>query len=251
MTGIIMRLAGPLQSWGEHSAFNQRDTLGFPSRSGLIGMFAAAQGIRRGQPLDRYEPLKLTVRIDRPGIMISDFHTIGGGRPASQTVPTADGKRRSADTATIITNRHYLSDAVFTVAIEGPATITAPLADALAKPHWPPYLGRRSCPPDQPLLLRINVADPLTELTQRVPVPQRLRPAADGRPRAELDFVIEGTHGDAQTVTQLSDVPDSFAPLNRRYRTREVSIRPHPVAEELWLDPWKYGDALFAYLEAS
>lgn len=44
MSGFLLRLAGPMQSWGEHSMFGERDTLPYPSRSGLIGMFAAAQG---------------------------------------------------------------------------------------------------------------------------------------------------------------------------------------------------------------
>ena len=51
MSGFLLRLAGPMQSWGEHSMFGERDTLPYPSRSGLIGMFAAAQGVRRGDPL--------------------------------------------------------------------------------------------------------------------------------------------------------------------------------------------------------
>jgi CRISPR system Cascade subunit CasD len=251
VSALIIRLAGPLQSWGEHSAFTHRDTLGFPTRSGLIGLFAAAQGLRRGQPLDRYEALKFTVRIDRPGVVISDFHTVGGGRPAARTVPTAEGKHRSAETATIVTRRHYLSDAVFTVAVEGPDTITGPLAHALMHPHWPPFLGRRSCPPDQPLLLRTDVTDPLIDLTEHIPVPRRPEHSRDDQPRSELNFVTEGARTDAATVTELADVPTDFAPLNRRYRTRAVTIAPRPVRPELWVETWKYRDALFAYMEES
>ena len=40
--GLLLRLAGPLQSWGERSHFNERDTARFPTRSGVIGMLAAA-----------------------------------------------------------------------------------------------------------------------------------------------------------------------------------------------------------------
>ncbi len=94
MSGFLLRLAGPMQSWGEHSMFGERDTLPYPSRSGLIGMFAAAQGVRRGDPLDRYKELKFTVRVDRPGVRLVDFHTIGGGLPKERTVPTAAGERR-------------------------------------------------------------------------------------------------------------------------------------------------------------
>ncbi len=81
MMGLLIRLAGPLQSWGEHSVFTHRDTLRYPTRSGVIGIFAAAEGRPRGEPLSDYDALRLTVRIDRPGTVIRDFHTIGGGYP--------------------------------------------------------------------------------------------------------------------------------------------------------------------------
>ena len=68
MTGLVLRLAGPLQSWGEHSTFADRDTLRFPTRSGITGILAAAQGLGRGEPLGKYDALTLTVRVDRPGV---------------------------------------------------------------------------------------------------------------------------------------------------------------------------------------
>lgn len=256
MSGLVLRLAAPLQAWGEHSAFADRDTLRFPTRSGLIGMFASAQGVRRGEPLSRYDGLRLTVRIDRPGVVISDFHTVGGGRARNATVPTADGGRRSVETATIVTRRHYLSDAVFTVAVEGDDQILQPLATALAQPHWQPYLGRRSCPPDQPLLLRSAAPDPVADLLSKVPVPRRLRRDTGGGvhpdQNTELDFVFEGSRDDATVMTELADVPESFARLDRRYRTRAVSISPRQIPHQLWIGyPRDYREALYTYMEAT
>ncbi|MBN6054469.1 type I-E CRISPR-associated protein Cas5/CasD, partial [Nonomuraea sp. RK-328] len=161
-----LRLTGPLQSWGEHSAFAaERDTQRFPTRSGLIGLFAGAYGMRRGEDLSRFDELEIVVRIDRPGVPTMDFHTIGGGRVRQQTVPTAEGGRRSVETATIVTRRHYLADACFVVGVSGPPDGIDMLADRLAHPRWQPYLGRRSCPPDQPFVLR-QVDDPMIELTE-------------------------------------------------------------------------------------
>ena len=57
MSGLLLRLAGPLQSWGERSAFGVRDTSAFPTRSGVIGMFAAAEGRNRTAALDDYTQL--------------------------------------------------------------------------------------------------------------------------------------------------------------------------------------------------
>lgn len=147
MTGIVLRLAGPLQSWGEHSTFSERDTLRFPTRSGITGLLAAAQGLGRGQPLGKFDELTLTVRVDRPGTLLADFHTTGGGLPRARSVPTADGGRRPEGKATVVTRRWYLSDAVFTVAAEGPRPLIEEITAALRAPCWQPYLGRRACPP--------------------------------------------------------------------------------------------------------
>ena len=70
MPTLLLRLAGPMQSWGTTSRFDQRDTGKEPSKSGVIGLLAAAMGIDREnwtglQPLAR---LRMAVRHDRPGV---------------------------------------------------------------------------------------------------------------------------------------------------------------------------------------
>nr|WP_260408287.1 type I-E CRISPR-associated protein Cas5/CasD [Planomonospora venezuelensis] len=243
---MVLRLAGPLQSWGEHSAFADRDTMRHPTRSGLIGMFAGAYGLRRDEPLDRFDGLEIIVRIDRPGILMTDFHTVGGGRTREQTVPTSEGGRRSVETATIVTRRHYLADAVFAVGVAGSSEAIGELAERLANPRWQPYLGRRACPPDQPMLLK-QVKDPLHELTEAVPLARR--PPKDGRPH-RVDFVLEGAREDASAVAELVDVPVNFSHLDRRYCSRAVSIARREIAEHLWLGRGNaYLKALFAYVE--
>lgn len=245
MSGIVLRLAGPLQSWGEHSTFSERDTLRFPTRSGIIGMFAAAQGISRGQPLDRYHPLTFTVRADRPGTLLRDFHTTGGGLPRDRTVPTASGGRRPAGTGTVVTRRWYLTDAVFTVAAEGPGSLIEEIAGALRAPHWQPYLGRRSCPPDQPLLLRVTGGDPAADLREAVPLP---RHRTDGKDYITVGMITETPVRDAP-VTDVNDVPDISGRYERRYRARAVyqaAIRV-PAVLAGWRNAAQYHQALHEY----
>jgi CRISPR system Cascade subunit CasD len=225
VNSLILRLAGPLQSWGEHSTFSLRDTTAFPTRSGLIGLFCAVQGHGRNHDLEDYRDLEIAVRVDRPGRRLVDFHTVGGGNPRSRTVLTAEGKRRQEGATTVVSHRHYLADAVFTVAVSArsdPARETlGRLAEALEQPAWAPYLGRRSCVPDQPMLLRTNIEDVLTELRERTPIPSVRAASAEIR---TAEFIHERSPDDGRqdAVYELMDVPESFAALDRRYTTRRV-----------------------------
>ncbi len=102
MTGLLLHLAGPLQSWGTRAGWNTRDTLAYPTRSGLIGMLAAAEGHQRGTPLTDYDDLVFTIRIDRPGERTTDYHTTGGGRRREHTPPLAGGGTRPQGKGTIL-----------------------------------------------------------------------------------------------------------------------------------------------------
>ena len=243
MTAMILRLAGPLQSWGEHSVFSERDTLRFPTRSGITGLLAAALGIRRGEPLDMFTQLTLTVRIDRSGILLQDFHTAGGGVPRARSVPTADGGRRSEGKSTVVTRRWYLSDAVFTVAVDGPDELVQDAAAAIRAPRWQLYLGRRSCPPDQPLFLKLT-SDPARELRERVPLPARTRGA--GEVRVE---VITETPVREGGITEVSDVPVTSGRHERRYQARTVYSPTVAVPVELasHRNATAYHQALYDY----
>ncbi|MDA0564158.1 type I-E CRISPR-associated protein Cas5/CasD [Streptomonospora sp. S1-112] len=245
MSGLLLRLAAPLQSWGEHSAFGERDTAPHPTRSGLLGMLAAAHGIARGQDLGGLHQLAFTVRVDRPGVRTVDFHTVGGGYPRTRTVLTAEGKRQSAATATIVTRRHYLADAVFTVAVTGPEETIERARAALRAPHWQPYLGRRSCVPEQPLLLEALVADPVAELA-RVPV---ARAAPRGADHLDLPLISDGAHDDARQISELYDNPTVFTRHDRRYGLRSVSETTVAVAaEDCHFRPDDFRRALAKYL---
>jgi CRISPR system Cascade subunit CasD len=237
--GFLIQLGGPLQSWGEHSAFADRDTVAHPTRSGLIGMIASALGIPRadattaaGSRFEQLTRLRFTVRTDRSGSRLIDFHTVGGGLPQHRTVPTAKGGRRPAEAATIVSRRHYLSDAVFTVAVTAPDATTATLltdcAEALAEPHWPLHQGRRSCPPSALFLLRSDSRDPVAELLE-LPL-ARTAPRGNGDPgrtvtvyfTADTPFVrtAEAASPAGTAVTTLNDEPVCFAPRDRDHRTR-------------------------------
>ena len=75
MTALLLRLAAPMQSWGTTSRFNRRSTDRAPSKSGIIGLLAAAQGRRRTDPLEELLGLRLAVRTEQAGTVERDFQT--------------------------------------------------------------------------------------------------------------------------------------------------------------------------------
>ncbi|AUH40556.1 type I-E CRISPR-associated protein Cas5/CasD [Streptomyces sp. CMB-StM0423] len=268
MTGLLLHLAAPLQSWGEHSAFTDRDTVAHPTRSALIGMIAAAMGIPRAEaltddlsrPFSRLPRLRFTIRIDRPGTHLVDFHTVGGGYPAHRTLPTAKGTRRGKDTATLVSHRHYLTDAAFTIAVTAPGdtTLLADCAHALTHPRWPLYLGRRSCPPAPPLLLRADAPDPVDELKQ-IPL-ARPQPTTHGTDEAATVTVRltsdtpfnEGPHpapSSKHAVTTLNDEPVRLTARDRIHHARTAYTTSWELpAEQCAGYGSDYLDALDTYL---
>jgi CRISPR system Cascade subunit CasD len=216
---MLLRIGGPMQSWGTHSTWSERDTNTYPTRSALIGMIAAARGEPRGTDLGHYRTLRVDVRIDRPGRRLVDFHTVGGGRSAAQTVPTSDGGRRPQGKGTIVSNRHYLTDAVFTVALTADDDLLDLIESGLRHPHWAGYLGRRSCPPDGPLILA-RVDHPQEWLHAKLPLARRRQWNTEN---VAVDFITDIPPAGPPTRTEeIPDVPISFDEINPVYRTRTV-----------------------------
>lgn len=225
MTGLLLHLSAPLQSWGTDSQWNTRHTHTHPTRSGLIGLLAAAEGLQRGEPLDRYDVLEFTIRIDRPGAPLVDFHTVGGGRPREQTPPRAMGGHRAAGKGTIVSHRHYLTDAAFTVAITStdPQTLDD-LKTALQHPIYTLYLGRRSCPPSSPLLIGTH-PDPVTALHTSIPLARPKPLTGDSTP---VTFVTERPSATAARADVSPTRPQTFGET-RRYRSHTSWTATHDL----------------------
>ncbi|MFE8009396.1 type I-E CRISPR-associated protein Cas5/CasD [Streptomyces sp. NPDC057418] len=241
--GLLLRLTGPLQSWGLHSHFNERDTAPFPTRSGIIGMLASALGRHRDQPIDDLTALQLTVRTDRPGVMLRDLHTVGGGLPGKATVTTAEGKKRPGDTGTLLTHRHYLADAAFTIALTTPhgaienRAILDRCAAALCAPQWSLHLGRRSCPPEGPVLIgqSDDALHHLIHLPLAAPPPRNRE--SPGRPveflgdrplnhlPAPADTITDTNEDGSHPSAELNDQPLNYHPRQRAYRARPLYRR--------------------------
>ena len=145
MATLLLRLQGPMQSWGTTSRFDERDTQLEPSKSGVLGLVCAALGRDRSEPVDDLAALRMGVRVEREGVPMRDYQTATGVLIASSAKPDLE--------RTVVSPRYYLSDAVFLVGLEGDRALLVAVHDALARPAWPLALGRKSFVSSMPVYL--------------------------------------------------------------------------------------------------
>jgi len=174
MATLLLRLVGPMQSWGTTSRFDQRDTGKEPSKSGIIGLLAAALGIDRNnwEDLKPLTKLSMAVRHDRPGILRRDFQTAGCAETDMMVI--ANGKKSKNG---IVSTRHYLADAAFLVGLEGDDySFLQSIQNALLNPVWTLSLGRKSYLPSEVICFSDGVRyEPLHEVMLHWPWISSLR----------------------------------------------------------------------------
>lgn len=155
MATLLLRLVGPMQSWGSTSRFDQRDTGKEPSKSGVLGLLAAALGIDR-ENWDDLKPLTqlmMAVRHDRPGVLRRDYQTAGCAQ--SDEIIKADGTKSKDG---VISERYYLADAAFLVGLEGEdRQLLESIHNALQNPVWSLSLGRKSYLPSEVIWFKEGV----------------------------------------------------------------------------------------------
>ncbi len=215
MSVLLLRLAGPMQSWGVQSRFTVRDTGLEPSKSGVIGLCCAALGRCRDAPIADLAALRMGVRVDQEGVLARDFHT-------AQCVLTPSGGIKDTETST----RYYLADAKFLAGLEGDLGLLRRIHSALRDPHWPLYLGRKAFVPGEPVWLRDG-------LWAQVDLPEALAsyPWLGNDPRRRtrrVRIVWEAADGSEVRLDQ----PVSFA--ERRFVPRRVhtDFVPAPPTRE-------------------
>ena len=208
MSTLLLRLAAPMQSWGVSSKFNRRMSNSEPTRSGVIGLVAAAMGRGRGESLAEFSSLKFGVRIDQPGRMEKDF----------QMVHRDEGKKSSS----WLTDRYYLADAVFLAALEGDNDFLKDIEWAFKNPVYPLFLGRRSCPPAGRLCLGIRETGMRDSLRQEAwqASPWYKRRAKYNK-IASIE-IVRDADVEENAYEVLRDEPKSFSQLRRQYDFRNV-----------------------------
>lgn len=204
MSCLLLKLRGPMQSWGSRSLFGDRDTGREPTFSGIVGICCAALGMSRDADLSVFDKLKMHVRVDREGKMDKDFQT-------AQDVITADMKFHE----TAISKRWHLQDAAFLVCLDGDENFLSEINRALQNPVWPIALGRRSYVPSEPVFLLdgLKHAGKVEEIFQNSPLV--------AEPRGERIRLIYETGSYADQ--RCKDKPVSFD--KRTFKDRFVTTQ--------------------------
>lgn len=232
---LLMWLEAPLQAWGHDSRFGRRESLDFPTKSGVLGLLCCALG-KGGEQIewlahwaDRDMVVQAYVPQNKQGHavprqpLLRDFHMVGSGYDdkdpwSTLLIPKKIDGGKAVGGGTKMTYRYYLQDMVFAVALQGPQTELEELQNALQNPVWDLYLGRKNCVPTE--LIGQGVHPSLEAALEHAD-----RMALDDErqvKRTAVFRVLQGEHEGSEVLT-LNDVPLQFGP-HKRYRDRRVTL---------------------------
>lgn len=225
---LLLWLEAPLQAWGHNSKFGRRESLNFPTKSGVLGLIFSALGAGGEQT----ELLAEFANLDQQVIsfnrnknqlhnpQLRDFQMIGGGYdlddPWQRRLQAykSDGKPRASEGGGIkMTYRYYLQDACFAVLLEVPADKAEAIAEALQNPVWDIFLGRKNCVPTD-FIFRGSYQNASAAAEAALEI-------ASSKALHASFWVVDGQHsGESMT---LMDVPTQFGE-HKRYRDRQVTL---------------------------
>lgn len=223
---VLLWLEGPLQSWGFDSRFSRRDTLLFPTKSGVYGILLAAIGASGPQSrmLEDLSSMAQTVIAYRPirqrdgAPLLEDFHMVGSGyddKDAWQRLlipKTADGKPAVGGGAKL-TYRYYLQDMTFAVIQEIPGDYVDEVISGLSNPVFPLYLGRKSCVPTEFILQGVFTDIPSAS--------EKAETLATEKEKTAVFHVRDGEY--EGEVMVVNDVPLQFGG-RKVYRDRTITV---------------------------
>jgi CRISPR system Cascade subunit CasD len=241
MPGILtFALVAPLASFGSIAVGERRSGWDRPGRSAVLGLLGACLGVEREDDAAQdalAHQYGLALLCHAPGRLLADYHTA--------QVPSAHRSRRfntraqelaAPELNTILSRRDYRSGAWHLAAVwpqvPEPRWPLAAVAEAMKRPGFVPYLGRKSCPLGLPLAPAIDdqAPDAVAALLSRhdtgPEAPWRDRFA--DRPVGDLTIVL-----DAPSSASLPGDPGHVAADDPRRRRVEFR-RDQPRSRKRW-----------------
>ena len=161
MRFLLFQIYAPIVSWGEIAVGGERQSSRHPSKSAIIGLIAAALGIKREEEEllnSLSDNLGIAVQLHSGGQILKDFHTVQVPRSKSKVVYHTRREELlgfdEKDNA-IISRREYRCDALSVIAVylknEKSEFSLEKIEGALREPSFHQYFGRKSCVPALPL----------------------------------------------------------------------------------------------------
>ncbi|MFW6082837.1 MAG: type I-E CRISPR-associated protein Cas5/CasD [Chloroflexota bacterium] len=236
MKALVLRLDGPMMSFGavmvDHHGYIDR----FPGTSMLCGLIANALGwdhsdVDRLQALQ--ERIRFAARWDVSPERVIDYHTVDLGQCRMREegwTTRGEPEHRAGGTAgksgTHERYRHYWNDGVMTLALgltEGDRPSLEEVKTALERPARPLFLGRKSCLTSRPLL---DPETPLAEgnnvltILRRAPVWTRAGVPARSNGKLEACWPAEIEGGERKHIRRVYDLRDwpNQLPAGGRWR---------------------------------
>lgn len=228
---LLLWLEAPLQSWGHDSRFGRRDSLDFPTKSGVLGLLCCARGAGGEQRewLAAWGGLDMQVaayvRRDAQGHpvlrepLLMDFHMVGSGyddQDPWQTllIPKKSDGGKAVGGGTKMTYRYYLQDMAYAVFLQAPAAFLEEAISALQAPVWDIYLGRKNCVPTELVFRGVYASVEEAWVAAQM--------FAESKHRTCSLRVLQGEH-EGEVLT-LNDVPLQLGE-NKQYRDRRVTVQ--------------------------
>jgi CRISPR system Cascade subunit CasD len=199
MKTLILKTEG-LSAYGLQTFDVHRRANHFPTRSGIIGLLAAAMGITRKDQssLNKLsENVVVAVQVNQAGEKMVDYHTV-------QNFRSPMGKIQNG---TKPTYREYWCDSEHTFAISANDELIERLAEAVKSPKFTLFQGRKSCPLTRPLFEKLV---------------DESNPAIALRKLNENGQIFSDVVGENHIA--ILQVRDKLTAVNRKYAMRTVYV---------------------------
>jgi CRISPR system Cascade subunit CasD len=223
---LLLWLEGNFQSWGHNSMFNQRKTLDFPTKSGVLGLMLSAMG-RNGEQrefLAEFSQLDMQVKAYSKTKSIApylfDYQTIGGGydilnKHENLFVPK-DEQGKNTSFSSVIINKYYLQDSIFAVFMEIPHIYQEEVKEGLLFPCRPIFLGRKNCTPTE--FVFQGIFDHLSEAKEKANTLSKQKGIYH-----KFDVLQGESENKALKRIIINDIPVSLG-LKTKYQSRVLTL---------------------------
>jgi CRISPR system Cascade subunit CasD len=162
----VFLLHAPLAAMGGVAVGERRAGFDRPGKSAIIGLVAAALGLDRSDEAAQMAlggGYSLGLGEIKSGRLLLDYHTTQTPtRHRDRRFPTRKSELKVDDLNTLLSLREYRADPAYLVVLWPRATpqwSLGHLAEALRRPHFVLYFGRKACPLGLPLDPRVIEAE--------------------------------------------------------------------------------------------